>query len=105
MSSDEVAAPAGAEERASEPRRAGPAGPAKTTIEAALREVQDTLAADGYELVWSMEEGDRIGLRVVAGSDACADCLVPPELVRSIVDEELSGTRYRVGSITLPATS
>lgn len=78
---------------------------AKTRIEAALRGLRDTLAADGYELVWSIEDGNRIGIRVVAGSDACADCLVPPELMRSIVDNELSGTRYRVGSIALPAKS
>jgi hypothetical protein len=50
-----------------------------------------------------MEDGDQIGIRVVAGADACADCLVPPELMRSIVDDELSETPYRVGSITLPA--
>jgi hypothetical protein len=72
-------------------------------IEAALRGLRDTLAADGYELAWSMEDGDQIGIRVVAGADACADCLVPPELMRSIVDDELSETPYRVGSITLPA--
>jgi hypothetical protein len=72
------------------------------TIETALRGLRDTLAADGYELVWSMEDEDRIGISVVAGSEACADCLVPPELMRSIVDDELSVTPYRVGSITLP---
>jgi hypothetical protein len=72
-------------------------------VAAALRGIRDTLAADGYELVWSMEERDQIGIRVVAGPDACADCLVPPSLIRSIVDRELTGTRYRVGSISLPA--
>ncbi|HZN77587.1 MAG TPA: hypothetical protein VFC00_38720 [Micromonosporaceae bacterium] len=71
-------------------------------IEKALQGLRDTLATDGYELVWSMEDGDRIGIRVVPGSEACADCLVPPELMRSIVDDELGTTPYRVGSITLP---
>jgi hypothetical protein len=71
-------------------------------VEAALRGLRETLAADGYELVWSMEEDNRVGIRVVAGSDACADCLVPPELMRSIVDNELGPTQYRIGSITLP---
>jgi hypothetical protein len=77
-------------------------GESAGTIEAALRGIRDTLAADGYEIAWSMEEQDRIGIRVVAGPEACADCLVPPSLMRSIVDGELSGTRYRVGSISLP---
>ncbi|HKT02986.1 MAG TPA: hypothetical protein VJT31_25940 [Rugosimonospora sp.] len=75
------------------------------TIDAALRGIRDILAADGYELAWSMEEQNRVGIRVVAGPAACADCLVPPPLMRSIVDGELGGTGYRVGSITLPATS
>jgi hypothetical protein len=74
-------------------------------VEAALRVLRDTLATDGYELVWSMEDGNQIGIRVVAGSEACADCLVPPELMRSIVDSKLGGTGYSVGSITLPAKS
>jgi hypothetical protein len=75
------------------------------TIDAALQGLRDTLAADGYELSWSVEDGNRVGIRVVAGSDACADCLVPPALMRSIVDDELSRIQYRVGSISLPATS
>jgi len=75
------------------------------TIEAALRGLRDTLSADGYELVWSLEPDDKIGIQVVPGTDACADCLVPPELMRSIVDNELGQTRYRVGSITLPPKS
>jgi hypothetical protein len=75
------------------------------TIETALRGLRDTLAADGYELVWSMEDGNRIGIEVVPGSEACADCLVPPELMRSIVDDGLSDTPYHVGSITLPPKS
>jgi hypothetical protein len=78
---------------------------ADDTIEAALRGLRDTLAADGYELVWALEQGETIEIRVVPGSDACAECLVPPELMRSIVDNELGGTRYRVGSITLPPKS
>jgi hypothetical protein len=72
-------------------------------IDAALRGLRDTLESDGYGLEWSMEEENRIGIRVLAGSEACAECLVPPELMRSIVDNELGPTPYRVGTITLPA--
>lgn len=76
----------------------------KAAIDAALRGLRDMLEADGYELVWSMEEQNQIGIRVVAGSDACAECLVPPDLMRSILDNELGQTPYSVGSITLPAS-
>jgi hypothetical protein len=74
-------------------------------IDTALRGLRETLATDGYNLEWSMEQENEIGIRVVPGSEACAECLVPPELMRSIVDNELDGTPYRVGSITLPPKS
>jgi hypothetical protein len=75
------------------------------TIDTALQGLRDTLDADGYVLDWSMEPENLIGIRVVPGSDACAECLVPADLMRSIVDNELSRTPYRVGSITLPPKS
>jgi hypothetical protein len=75
------------------------------TIDAALQGLRNTLESDGYMLEWSMEQENHVGIRVFAGSDACAECLVPPELMRSIVDNELSRTLYRVGSITLPDKS
>lgn len=77
----------------------------KATIDAALQGLRDTLEADGYVLEWSMEDQNQIGIRVSAGSDACADCLVPSELMRSILSNELRETPYSVGSITLPAKS
>lgn len=74
-------------------------------LEAALQGLRDTLSADGYALEWSLAEENQIEVRVVPGADACADCLVPPELMRSILSDALDGTPYRVGSITLPDTS
>jgi hypothetical protein len=77
----------------------------EATIDAALRGLRDTLAADGYVLEWFMEDPDRIGIRVVASAEACADCLVPPALMRSILSAALDQTPYTIGSITLPARS
>ena len=57
----------------------------EATIDAALRGLRDTLAADGYLLEWFMEQHNHVAIRVVASSEACADCLVPPELMRSIL--------------------
>jgi hypothetical protein len=74
-------------------------------VDAALRPMRDTLAADGYGLEWSVEEQDQIGIRVFAASDACEDCLVPAEMMRAIIDRALHETPYTVGSITLPPKS
>jgi hypothetical protein len=72
-------------------------------IDAALQAMRETLKADGYELHWSIEESNQIGLKVVAGAEACADCLVPPEIMRAIASSALGETPYQVGSISLPA--
>jgi hypothetical protein len=74
-------------------------------VDVALRSIRDTLEADGYSLVWSIEEPNQIGVRVVAGADACADCLVPAEIMRAILSNALAQTPYTVGSITLPPKS
>jgi hypothetical protein len=75
---------------------------ATVVVDTALRPMRDTLAADGYGLEWSLEEPDRIGIKVYAISDACEDCLVPAEIMRAIVDDALDETPYTAGSITLP---
>ena len=67
--------------------------------------LRDTLAADGYGLEWSLEVQSQIGIRVFAVSDACEDCLVPPEMMRAIIGTALHDTPYTVGSITLPPKS
>jgi hypothetical protein len=74
-------------------------------LDAALQGLRDTLQADGYALEWSLAEQNQIEVRVVAGADACADCLVPAELMRTILSDALSETPYRVARITLPAKS
>jgi hypothetical protein len=74
-------------------------------VDAALRPMRDTLAADGYGLEWSLEEQNQIGIKVFVASDACGDCLVPPEMMRAIIDTALHETPYTVGSITLPPKS
>jgi hypothetical protein len=74
-------------------------------VDAALQGLRDTLQADGYGLEWSLAEQNEIAINVVAGADACADCLVPPELMRTILSDALSETPYHIGRITLPAKS
>lgn len=72
-------------------------------VDAALRPMRETLAADGYGLQWSVEAPDRIGIQVVVVGDVCAECLVPADTMRAIFDMALQDTPYVVGSLTLPA--
>ena len=51
-------------------------------------EIAATLAADGYYLQIA-EEGDRVRVTITAGPDACADCLVPENLMRGILGQAL----------------
>ncbi len=54
-----------------------------------LEQVRATLAADGYT-VDAREEGQRVVVRIGATPDACADCLVPPDAMRTILERALA---------------
>ena len=47
-----------------------------------------TLAADGY-LLDIAEQGIRVRVTITATPQACADCLVPQDLMRSILGDTL----------------
>ena len=50
------------------------------------------LEADGYHL--AIDEADaRLSVVITAGPDACEDCLVPKDLMRSMLSSELGGRR------------
>ena len=51
-------------------------------------DIAATLAADGYHLRIA-EAGDRVRVTITAGPDACADCLVPENLMRGILGQAL----------------
>ena len=63
--------------------------------------LSSALEADGYHL--AIDEADA-GLSVVitAGPDACEDCLVPKDLMRSMLSSEL-GVDAALIEITYPA--
>ena len=50
--------------------------------------LRSTLAADGYELEVAEEE-DRVRVTIIATEQACADCLVPKDLMTSILAQTL----------------
>ena len=57
--------------------------------EQGLRDMQATLAADGYELA-AREEGEHVVIDIVATPEACEDCLAPPDVMRAILGKTLA---------------
>jgi hypothetical protein len=55
----------------------------------------DILEADGYRLAVSRPDGARVRLEVLAGPDACAECLVPKEILESIAVDHLARAGLR----------
>jgi hypothetical protein len=67
---------------------------------ARLAPLQSSLGADGYRME-AREEGGRIGVRISASADACADCLVPKDIMRGILGQVL-GVAEDVIDLTYP---
>jgi hypothetical protein len=80
-----------------------PGGPA--AIDSAFQKFRDVLAADGYTLYWSVTGHDRVIVRIEAGADACADCLVPLPVMEAIMSDALGPTPYTLDHIVLPASA
>ena len=69
--------------------------PRTADIEDALRPMAAILEADGYQLAVSSPEGSPVLLEVVAGPDACAECLVPKDVFESIAVDHLARAGLR----------
>lgn len=68
-------------------------------VERALGPLRAALEADGYGLE-VLDPGQPLRLRVVAGPDACEDCLVPPEVMSRMVSTALRGV-YAPDAVSL----
>ena len=66
-------------------------------------EIAATLAADGYRLAIA-EAGDRVRVTITADPGACADCLVPENLMRGILGQAL-GVPDDTIDLTYPSSS
>ena len=71
----------------------------------ALQQLRDVLTGDGYDLDWALNARNEVAVKVIAGPDACADCLVPQPIMAAILSDALSVTPYKLESIELPASS
>ena len=72
-------------------------------LDSALQRFRDVLAADGYDLRWSVTAPDRVVVEIQAGPEACADCLVPLPVMEAIMSDALAPTPYALDHIVLPA--
>ena len=66
-------------------------------------QLASTLAADGY-LLEVAEAGPRVRVTISATAQACADCLVPEDLMRSILGQAL-GVSPDAIDLTYPPVS
>ena len=57
--------------------------------EQGLKDMQATLAADGYALD-AHEEGELVVVMIEATPEACEDCLAPPDVMRAILGKTLA---------------
>jgi len=78
---------------------------ATATLDEALGGFREMLASDGYSLSWSESERNRLVVKIEAGPDACADCLVPLPVMQAIVSDALAPTPYTLDHIELPAST
>jgi hypothetical protein len=87
---------------ATSPDPPGSPGPA-ADLDLAFQRFRDVLAADGYDLRWSVTAQDRVVVEIQAGPEACADCLVPLPVMEAIMSDALAPTPYALDHIVLPA--
>jgi hypothetical protein len=57
--------------------------------EQGLKDMQATLAADGYAMA-AFEEGNQVIVTIEATPEACEDCLAPIEVMRAILGKTLA---------------
>lgn len=82
---------------------APPGSGANPEVDGALQGLRDVLGADGYRLDYAVAGERELLVSVLAGPDACADCLVPEPVMAGILADVLSGTPYTVARIDMPA--
>ena len=63
--------------------------PENATIASHLEGFREGLVADGYDLLVDGYADGTARLRITAGPDACAECLIPKKLMVSMLEDSL----------------
>ena len=78
-----------------------------TTLEARLEgplaQLRSMLEADGYGVEWRPTGPASVELEIVAGADACAECLVPKGVMLGIAGNLLTPAGVTATEIVYPA--
>lgn len=73
-----------------------------TSIDEALAKFREMMAKDDYHLKWSLNDEDKVTVKIEAGPEACADCLSPTPVMEAIMGEALAPTPYALDHVELP---
>jgi hypothetical protein len=69
-------------------------------IAAALRPIGEGLEQDGYQLAVAVDDAG-VALRIVAGPEACAECLVPKDLMGALAAQALGDAGLAPGRLEI----
>lgn len=64
--------------------------PQHAAVDAALNTLRTGFASDGYDIVVDSIEAGSVSIRIVAGPEACEECLVPKDTMRAILGAALA---------------
>jgi hypothetical protein len=67
----------------------------------ALEPVAQQLQADDYVLEYELTEDDVLDCTVVAGPEACEECLVPKELMSMMITDQLRSAGLSISDVHL----
>lgn len=68
-------------------------------LDTALEPVRQQLRADGYDLRARIADENMLEVQVVAGDEACEDCLVPRAVFATMLSEELASAGIAVAGV------
>ena len=74
------------------------------TLDEVIERLQRTIGEEDYTILATVVDDSSVDLRVLARDDACAECLVPKDMMRMIADNFLAETTstYRVRELDYP---
>ena len=71
------------------------------SVVSALHAFSSGLEADGYSLQVGLADGDGLCVEIVAGPEACDDCLIPKEMFTPMIGSTLESKGLAFEQITL----
>ena len=73
-----------------------------SALQQAIGDLQRMLGQDDYTITADLVDDQTLDMAVDARDHACAECIVPKEVLRSIADDSLAPTGFHVRQLTYP---